>query len=82
MDMVRIRAATQGDETVERLFAVVCAEMAKETENHASEWLAPEGKLRVEDHAGPARQVRCAGLDEHLRGTPPRDWAPRGCERG
>lgn len=45
IDMERIRARAKGDALVERLLKAAAAAMAKATENHASEWLGPDGKL-------------------------------------
>ena len=45
LDMLRIRGKAKGDALVERLLAAACTAMAEATENHASEWLGPAGKL-------------------------------------
>ena len=45
MDMGRIRAVAKGDALVECLLTAAFNAMAAATENHASEWLAPDGKL-------------------------------------
>ena len=45
IDMARIRARATGDALVERLLKAAAAAMAKSTQNHASEWLGPDGKL-------------------------------------
>ena len=49
VDMKRIRETIQGDQQmgdlVDRLFSAACTAMAAATENHASEWLGPDGKL-------------------------------------
>jgi len=52
IDMTRIRAKIQGDqqqfEIVEKLLAAACTAMIRATENHAREWLGPDGKLCAE----------------------------------
>ena len=49
IDMARIRATVQGDpqqlELVEKLLTAACTTMIAATENHAAEWLCPDGKL-------------------------------------
>eukprot|EP00966_Prymnesium_polylepis_P240962 5572839-Prymnesium_polylepis.1 len=45
IDMERIREKANGDPLLERLLAAAFAAMATATENHAAEWLAPDGKL-------------------------------------
>jgi hypothetical protein len=52
IDMTRIREKIQGDqqqfEIVEKLLAAACTAMIRATENHAREWLGPDGKLCAE----------------------------------
>eukprot|EP00966_Prymnesium_polylepis_P031882 741764-Prymnesium_polylepis.2 len=45
MDMERIREKAKGDSLVERLLTAAFNAMATATENHAAEWLGPDGKL-------------------------------------
>jgi hypothetical protein len=45
LDMERIREKAKGDPLVERLLTAAFAAMADATENHAAEWLGPDGKL-------------------------------------
>jgi hypothetical protein len=45
IDMKRIRGKATGDPLIERLLAAACKAMAAGTENHAAEFLGPNGKL-------------------------------------
>ena len=49
IDMARIRATIEADplqqELVEKLLTAACEAMVGATENHAAEWIGPEGKL-------------------------------------
>ena len=47
IDMARIRGKAAGDPLVEQLLTAASTAMAEATQNHASEWLEPEGKLCV-----------------------------------
>ena len=48
IDMVRILTKAIGDALVERLLTAAFTAMVSGTENHASDWLAPDGKLCTE----------------------------------